>query len=223
MNDVDDRVTTTTPSGGSLLRAVLVAIVTAIIVTVLFILPAEYGVDPTGIGAKLGLIDLAATAEIADAGETGAGNVVIQGTWPGIPDKFDFYEPDIVGDPFSRTQATKFRSDTLTIDLDVGEQTEYKAIMKQGDALVYHWKLDDGIVYTDFHADPGENAAGYPDRYYVRYDESEVGEQSGSLVAPFDGNHGWYWLNIEENPVTITLEVHGYYDHIEELMRSYQF
>jgi hypothetical protein len=95
--------------------------------------------------------------------------------------------------------------------------------MKQGDALVYHWKLEKGIVYTDFHADPGENAAGYPEMYYIRYAESEVGENSGSLVAPFSGNHGWYWLNIEEEPITITLEVHGYYDHIEELMRSYQY
>jgi hypothetical protein len=56
--------------------------------------------------------------------------------------------------------------------------------MKQGDALVYHWKLEKGIVYTDFHADPGENAAGYPERYYIRYAESEVGENSGSLIAP---------------------------------------
>jgi hypothetical protein len=30
-------------------------------------------------------------------------------------------------------------------------------------------------------------------------------------------------LNIEEEPITITLEVHGYYDRIEELMRSCQY
>ena len=96
--------------------------------------------------------------------------------------------------------------------------------MKQGDALVYHWRVNNGTtVYTDFHADPGVNAEGYPDRYYIRYAESETPEHSGSLVAPFDGNHGWYWLNIEEEPITITLEVHGYYERIEELMRSYQF
>lgn len=223
MSHSDDRRTGTAPSRGTLLKSTLLAVIAAAIVTVLFVLPAEYGVDPTGIGARLGLVDIAATAEIADVGDTTGGNVTIQGTWPGIPDEFDFYEPDVIGDPFSRIQATRFRSDTLTIELDVGEQTEYKAIMKQGDALVYHWNLEDGIVYTDFHADPGANAAGYPDRYYVRYAESETGEQSGSLVAPFDGNHGWYWLNIEDNPVTITLEVHGYYERIDELMRSYQY
>ncbi len=210
------------PSQGNLLKGAMLALVAAVVVTVLFVLPAEFGVDPTGIGAKLGLLDLAESAEPAQSGASSGGNTLVEGTWPAIPDEFDFYEPDIVGDPYSRTQAGKFRSDTITIELDVGEQTEYIAIMKQGNAFVYHWELEKGIVYTDFHADPGENAAGYPDRYYVRYAESETGENSGSLVAPFAGNHGWYWLNIEEEPITITLEIHGYYDRVEELMRSYQ-
>jgi len=224
MNETDNQESQSAPSQGNLLKGALLALVAAAVVTVLFVLPAEFGVDPTGIGAKLGLLDLAETAQPAENSGTSGTSTIVEGTWPGIPEEFDFYEPEILGDPYSRTQAAKFRSDTITIELDVGEQTEYKAIMKQGEAFVYHWKLEKGIVYTDFHADPGENAAaaGYPDQYYIRYAESETGEHSGSLVAPFAGNHGWYWLNIEEEPITITLEVHGYYDRIEELMRSYQ-
>ncbi len=224
MNETDNQESQSAPSQGNLLKGALLALVAAAVVTVLFVLPAEFGVDPTGIGAKLGLLDLADTAESAENDGASGGSTIVEGTWPGIPEEFDFYEPETLGDPYSRTQAAKFRSDTITIELDVGEQTEYKAIMKQGEAFVYHWKLEKGIVYTDFHADPGENAAaaGYPDQYYIRYAESETAESSGSLVAPFDGNHGWYWLNIEEEPITITLEVHGYYDRIEELMRSYQ-
>ena len=222
MNEPGKQDSQSTPSQGNLLKGALLALVAAAVVTVLFVLPAEFGVDPTGIGAKLGLLDLAETAESAQSSASTGGNTIVEGTWPAIPEAFDFYEPDIVGDPYSRTQAGKFRSDTITIELDVGEQTEYKAIMQRGNAFVYHWKLEKGIVYTDFHADPGENAAGYPDQYYVRYAESETGENSGSLVAPFSGNHGWYWLNIEEQPITITLEIHGYYDRVEELMRSYQ-
>ena len=224
MNETDKQESQSAPSQGNLLKGALLALVAAAVVTVLFVLPAEFGVDPTGIGAKLGLLDLADTAESAENNGASGGSTIVEGTWPGIPEEFDFYEPEILGDPYSRTQAAKFRSDTITIELDVGEQTEYKAIMQQGEAFVYHWKLEKGIVYTDFHADPGENAAaaGYPDQYYIRYAESETAESSGSLVAPFAGNHGWYWLNIEEEPITITLEVHGYYDRIEELMRSYQ-
>ncbi|MDX1405230.1 MAG: hypothetical protein R3192_11865 [Woeseiaceae bacterium] len=213
-----------TPSRANLLKGALLALVAAVVVTVIFVMPAEYGVDPTGAGARLGLLDLAASAEALEGSTTEGSSVTVIGTWPGIPDEFDFYDPPVLGDPYSRTQPSKFRSDTLTISLDVGEQTEYKAIMKQGDALVYHWRLNNGTtVYTDFHADPGEDAAGYPDQYYIRYAESETAESSGSIVAPFDGNHGWYWLNIEEEPITITLEVHGFYASIDELMRSYQY
>ncbi len=208
-------------SNAGLLKGTLLALVTAIVVAVLFVLPAEYGVDPTGVGEKLGLLDLGGTDQATSNSST-VTNRVVTGTFPVAPAEFDFYEPEVLGDPFSRTQASAFQSATLVINLDVGEQVEYKAVMQQGDALVYHWKLAKGVVYTDFHADPGEGAEGYPDRYFIRYAESEVGESAGSLVAPFAGNHGWYWLNIEDYPITITLEVRGFYASIDELGRSYQ-
>jgi len=216
-----DKLASSGPSKTALLKGGLLALAIAFVATFLFVLPAEYGVDPTGVGARLGLLDLAESEASADD-DPYAATRVVQGTFPGIPQEFDFWEPEVLGDPYARTQSAVFRSDTMTIALDVGEQVEYKAVMKQGDALVYHWKLANGIVYTDFHADPGEGAEGYPDRYFIRYREGEEGESAGSLVAPFDGNHGWYWLNIEDDPIEITLTVHGYYDHIEELGRSYQ-
>jgi hypothetical protein len=211
----------TGPSQTGLLKGTLLALVTAIVAAVLFVLPAEYGVDPTGIGEKLGLLDLGGSEPQTTESEATAARVVT-GTFPVAPADFDFYEPEVLGDPFSRTHASAFQSATLVVKLDVGEQVEYKAVMGQGDALVYHWKLEKGVIYTDFHADPGEGAEGYPDRYFIRYAETEVGESAGSLVAPFAGNHGWYWLNIEDYPVTITLAVRGFYERIEELGRSYQ-
>jgi hypothetical protein len=39
-------------------------------------------------------------------------------------------------------------------------------------------------------------------------------EGHGSLVASFSGEHGWYWVNISEKPVTITLTVAGFYRDI---------
>lgn len=209
------------PSKNTLLKGGLVALAVAFVVTFLFVLPAEYGVDPTGIGSKLGLMDLADVEEAAGEDPYMATRVV-EGLYPGIPDDFDFWEPEVLGEPFSRTQSSTFKSDTLSIKLDVGEQVEYKAIMQQGDALVYYWKADSETVYFDFHADPGETAEGYPDQYYIRYQEGEENQAAGSIVAPFDGNHGWYWLNIENDPIEISLEVRGFYDHIEELGRSYQ-
>ena len=211
------------PARGSFLKPVALTLGAAALVIVLFVLPAEYGVDPTGVGEKLGLMDLAEAeapgAVTADALETAT---VVAGEFPPINENFDYYEPDVMGDPFSRTHDEPFRSDEMTVRLEEFEQVEVKATMHQGDALVYRWTLTEGtVVYSDFHADPGDRP-GYPEGYWVRYLEREGDSASGSIVAPFDGNHGWYWLNIEENPVEIRLEVHGYYDSLDEVMRSFQ-
>jgi hypothetical protein len=209
--------TESSESRGGLVKSALIALIAAVVVAVLFVLPAEYGVDPTGIGGKLGLVNLSATTE--PSVETAPR--IVRGPFPEIPTDFDYYEPEVLSDPFSRVQGANFRSDTLTIELGVVEEVEYKLKMQQGDAVVYSWHVDDGLVYTDFHADPGENDQ-YPEHYWIRYEEGELSGSAGSLVAPFDGNHGWYWLNIEEKPVTITLEVRGYYASIDELFRRFQ-
>lgn len=210
----------TKPPRGALLKSTAIALIAALIAAVLFVLPAEYGIDPTGIGERLGLTTLAAVEDDHDDEPT---RTVI-GSYPGLPDAdaFDYFEPEVFGEPFSKGHDDAFRTDTFSIDLDVSEQVEYKAVMQRGDAMVYAWSVDASTVYTDFHADPGEGAEGYPEGYFIRYRESETAADSGSLVAPFAGNHGWYWLNIEEQPVTITLQVAGYYERVDELFREYQ-
>ena len=220
MNDPDMAHDSGGPSRQSLIKGALWTFVGAAIVTVLVVLPAEYGVDPTGFGEKAGLTRLSG----AQAPEVDAAPRIVEGQFPVItPDTpFDYYEPETLGDPFSRSHDAEFRTDSMVIALDEFEQVEVKAVMHQGDAYVYSWKLVEGeTVYTDFHADP-LSPEGYPEGYWIRYRQSETASSSGSLVAPFDGNHGWYWLNIEENPVKIELEVRGYYESMEEIMRSFQ-
>lgn len=220
MSDPENTGLPSGPSRETIAKGALWTLIGAGVVTVLFILPAEYGIDPTGLGEKIGLTQLAGV----EAPEIDAEPRIVQGVFPDAPaeEDFDFYEPETLGDPFSRTHDRPFRSEKMVIALDDLEQVEVKASMKQGDALVYSWRLIEGeTVYTDFHADPHQ-VDQYPEMYWIRYHESEDPSATGSLVAPFDGNHGWYWMNIEEGPVKIELEVHGYFESIEEIMRSYQ-
>ncbi|MEO6080856.1 MAG: hypothetical protein ABIQ86_13935 [Steroidobacteraceae bacterium] len=35
-------------------------------------------------------------------------------------------------------------------------------------------------------------------------------------MAPFGGEHGWYWLSLEEKTITITLTVTGYFNDIKD-------
>ncbi|NNE38965.1 MAG: hypothetical protein HKN08_11720, partial [Gammaproteobacteria bacterium] len=48
------------PSSARLFKATIIAVITALIVLIVAVLPAEYGVDPTGLGSKLGLTGLSA-------------------------------------------------------------------------------------------------------------------------------------------------------------------
>ncbi|WPZ01161.1 hypothetical protein [Idiomarina sp. OXR-189] len=56
-----------TVSTKTLVKASISAVVVAVIALVTFILPAEYNIDPTGLGGKLGLTALAQAAEMEAA------------------------------------------------------------------------------------------------------------------------------------------------------------
>lgn len=127
-------------------------------------------------------------------------------------DDFGSALPSAVGENFVGREG-EFKTETVIINLAMDGSTEYKAIMKQGDAVVFHWKTNRGNVYYDYH---GHDAA-FGDEFFTRYDEGEGSERSGSMVAPYDGQHGWYFLNIEEGPTTITLNVSGFFDEIIEI------
>jgi hypothetical protein len=58
MPDLSDLTKEQLPSSASLLKATFVAVIAALIVLIVAVLPAEYGVDPTGLGSKLGLTGL---------------------------------------------------------------------------------------------------------------------------------------------------------------------
>ncbi len=105
------------------------------------------------------------------------------------------------------------KSETLTITLDTDGTVEYKAVMKQGDSIAFRWSTDGGEAYYDFHA----HDEAFGPEFFTRYDEGEGTERSGSIVAAYDGQHGWFWLNLEADPITITLEVAGFYDEVVEI------
>lgn len=201
------------PSASRLLKAVLAALVVAALVLVIVVLPAEYAIDPTGIGSKLGLTQMSqAGGQAIDLKDTLGGNETVgQG---------DVKVPD-AGEPLPLPNPAVFqgakvapKSETVTLTIPVGGQTEVKAVLGANKVVLYSWKTDKDPVYVDFH---GHSPEWTNKQAFVRYLEAKDGitEDHGSLVAPFAGEHGWYWLNIGDVPVTITLQVSGYYDEIK--------
>lgn len=196
------------PSAKQIVKSVIVAAVVAAIVLVGFILPAEYGIDPTGAGRLFGLTQMSSeptqTFEVTDV--VGGNEQVTEVEVP------DFGEPVPLPNPaVYQTADAPPDSRTLEIEIPPEGETEIKAVLEQSKVVMFSWEVDEGSVYSDFHGHTPEAGP----NFFVRYREHQEGSgDSGSLVAPFQGEHGWYWLNYNAHPVTVTLTVTGYYDEI---------
>jgi len=173
----------------SLTIASLSATVLAGVVLVTAVLPAEYGIDPTGFGQMTGLTSLAApTKTAAPATSTACAESQTPVSAP-------------------QAAATAQWQDTVKIVVPTGEGLEYKFHLAKDAALEYAWSTDGAALYFDFHGEPQGDKTGY----FKSYQETTDSQSSGSLSAPFEGAHGWYWENKTAAPVTVVLNTKGAY------------
>lgn len=123
----------------NLLKATLVSFSIALVVLVLFILPAEYNIDPTGVGAKLGLVILnpEANQQAVDAQSASANS----------------------------SGVTEQKSVVVTIP--AGRGVEYKLAMEQYQKVNYEWLTDNGELYVDLHGEPRGDTTGYFESYAI--------------------------------------------------------
>ena len=174
------------PSSRRLAGATLLAATAAAIVLLVAVLPAEYGLDPTGLGGVLGLYRPPATATADD---------LRAGTAP-------------AGSGSLMKSEVPFRSDEMSLTLGSGEGGEIKAVMDAGDRMVFTWTVEGGGVDVDMHGE----VVGAPEGASRSYWKDE-GRASGhgAFEAPAAGNHGWFWQNLNDNPVTVTVKTAGFY------------
>lgn len=173
------------PSLRQLNRATLLAAGVAAVLLVTTVLPAEYGVDPTGVGRVLGLTPMgemkqakaASPADLAPAPATGREAA-----------------PPAAGEPVE-----------VQLTLQPNEGREVKATMLAGAEFDYRWATDGGEVRFELHGEP----AGAKGDEYSSYEKGSSTGAAGKFRAPFDGTHGWYWKNRTDKPVTITVRATG--------------
>jgi hypothetical protein len=173
---------------------------------VLVVLPAEYGIDATGVGNALGLTQLSAPTRTFEVRDVIGGNEVLRTvSLPATGDPIPLPNPAVYQDE-QRVPETR----TLQVNIPADGQTEVKLKMTEGKVIVFSWQVDRGDIYEDYHGHDPALGDGF-----VRYEEQQEGASNhGSLTAPFTGEHGWYWLNYNEFPVTVTLTVTGYFDEV---------
>src|SRR4029079_12583760 len=77
--------------------------------------------------------------------------------------------------------------------------------------MLFSWSAS-GEVVQDFHGDRDGATSDEPQSY-----NKELRQKGdGSFVAPFSGIHGWYWENLGDEPVTVTLRTAGFYTTAHE-------
>lgn len=109
-----------------------------------------------------------------------------------------------------RSHDLPLRSHVADIVLQPGDRTEVKLVLEQDQVLLFQWMSNGVPVYSDFHGhDPDD------DSFWLRYREQDAAISSyGSLVAPMDGEHGWYYRNDSDREAIIDLRVSGYFTDV---------
>ena len=214
MSDISDLGSKGLPSTRSLLHATAAALVIAAATLTLFVLPAEYGIDPTGVGKRLGLADMSNGADdVEDVVIDAVAPDSSQLSAPMPPLATD--TPSPVVPPISPLDAVwksdiPYRSDEMTLTLKPAEGAEIKAMMRSGDRLFFSWTAD-GPVNFDMH---GEELHSKADEYTSYWKGRGAQQGSGGFQAPFAGTHGWYWRNRGPAPVTVRVATSGFYEKL---------
>lgn len=181
------------PSRKTLFTVLGIGLVTASVIVVGAILPAEFHIDPLGIGKATGLLNLSRPEEVQVALTASTESNAVAHFYP-----------------------TEFRTDTVDIPLAAAgdwerrDELEWKVRMKTGDTLVYSLKVEapPEEFYFDFHgqSDPS------PEVKVLSYKEGLGASSNGAMTAQFDGIHGWYLQNQSVKPVVVHLKLSGFYE-----------
>ncbi|MEZ5065376.1 MAG: transmembrane anchor protein [bacterium] len=204
------------PTSAELLRYTAIAALAAAVLLIVVVLPAEYGIDPTGLGARIGLKQMGeiktqlAGEAAADAASSVHGAGVATGTsgsaspapLPTVP----------VGDEPSAPPAVSAAEgtwrDELTHQLAPDEGVEFKLVMDAGSVAEFSWTTDGGGLNYNMHGDGAGRS--------VEYEKGRaLPGKDGSITAAFDGHHGWFWRNRSGKPVTLTLRTRGEYSALK--------
>ncbi|MDP3115917.1 MAG: transmembrane anchor protein [Phenylobacterium sp.] len=196
------------PSTRRLLRSTAIAAAVAAGLLVTVVLPAEYAIDPTGVGRLIGLtqmgevkVALAAEAKAEVAAPSAAPQVAVAAA-PAAPR------------PAPATAAPAVAAgkvEEVAITLAPNQAAEFKAEMRKGTTIDFRWSTDGPKLNFDTHGDG-------PGIKYHGYAKGSEAVSEGQLTAAFDGAHGWFWRNRAGKPVTLTLRVSGDFARLKRVV-----
>jgi len=201
------------PSTYQLIRSTIIAAISAIIILFTVILPAEYAIDPTGIGRVLGLTEMGEIKkELSEEAE--ADRKLDQEKKEKINDTknnqsnlfhhiFNFLSIS------ANAQEHITKLDNIELIIKPKASAEWKLVMLKGQQVQYEIQAEGGKINYDLHGHGSGNSQTY---------EKGRGSKGskGEFVAAFDGEHGWFFRNRDKSDIKVTIKVSGNYNKIKK-------
>lgn len=163
------------------------ALVGVAAIAVLFVLPAETGWDPTGVGKALGLVEIA--DPVNEEFERGQARMATQ---------------DVLLLSDTPPAAEPGATDVWEVELAPYESIEFKYTIPEGARMAFRWEASAPVHY-DMHSHPFDGGTEMTESFAI----ADAAVQQGIYIAPFTGIHGWYWQNRSTDNVTVRLEASG--------------
>jgi len=193
------------PSAKQLLRSTIMAAIAAIAILVVVVLPAEYGIDPTGAGRLIGLTEMGeikkelseeAEQDRQQGGQTGEQSYLLQNLFGLIVST-------------AHAQSGAVWAEEVEFELAPGATNELKMTMTEGASVDYLMTVTGGRVNFDLHGHGGGNS--------ITYEKGRGSTGSeGSFTAAFPGSHGWFWRNRDSKPVVVNVKLRGTYSDLKQ-------
>ncbi len=199
------------PTSQQLIRSTVIAAASAAAILVTVVLPAEYNIDPTGIGGALGLAEMGEIkqqlAEEAEADRLMALEEQEQSSL--MNDIFGLFVGAAHAQDSTATEAATDWRDEITFTLAPGKTAEWKLVMEEGQTAEYVMLVEGGRVNFDLHG----HGSGQSETY--EKGRGSTGDE-GQITAGFAGEHGWFWRNRDSSDVTVTVRVRGEYAEFKD-------
>ena len=191
-----------------LLKSLFLAIIIGVTVFITAILPAEYGKDPIGTGKFFGFnkLHIKENTNQLDFKRIQLKDV---GSKPSVIKPKEAYKS-------APEHQYEIISDSITIKIPANKGIEYKVKMLKYGSTKYEWhSTNKEIVFLDFH---GEVKEENPPKevFYESYTVAYSNNMGGTFTAPFTGKHGWYFKNLSNKEITITIILKGQYQLINK-------
>lgn len=156
---------------------------------IMFVIPAETGWDPTGVGKATGLV------EIADP----VGEETLRG-------EARMAQQEVLR--LGEVAPVEGVTDSWSFELAPFESVEFKYTIAQGQPVAFRWE-GSGVLHYDMHAHPFDGGEDVTESYAI----GDAPNMEGSYTPAFSGIHGWFWQNRSMETVRLTLDATGGMSH----------